>query len=157
MPVMEESDDHSSPPPLEPARTEPAGFDVAGRRVTVEDYRRMLVDIGICQGDDPLPHPRDLADPLAAALFDAAAHDESCPAWCEECDQWEKPRSCGNCRGSGCLPNSALAYLECGHCAGDGRDHRPYTPTGTWRGEPLPGDPEAATDAVDAGTAGSVR
>lgn len=113
-------------------------FTVGGRLVTHADYLALTSALGY--GDDttePAAHPRDLIDPLTGALHAAHEHDE-CPLWCDDCDQWEKPRSCQPCHGSGCGPGTATgAYDPCEHCASTGTDHQPYTLTGTWRGEPL--------------------
>lgn len=108
------------------------------RAVTRDDYVAFTSALGF-GGEDAgtAPHPVDLLDPLNDALHAAQAHD-ACPAWCEDCDQWERSRSCVPCRGSGCGPGTASgAYEPCDHCAGDGRTHQPYTPSGTWRGKPL--------------------
>jgi hypothetical protein len=117
------------------ARAEGA-FHAGGREVTRADY--LALTGALEYGDDgfqsPAAHPRDLIDPLTEAMSAAREHDVACPEWCDECDQWERPRSCEPCHGSGCGPGTASgAYEECEHCAGDGRDHRLYTPTGTWQ------------------------
>lgn len=77
------------------------GNDVTEPAVTVKDFEPVWEDV----------------------KFAAECHVD-CPQWCDMCDQWEKPRSCGQCNGSGCGPGTALgAYDPCEYCAGDGRDH----------------------------------
>lgn len=78
-------------------------FWVGGREVTRADYLA-------------------LTDALQQAMDDAREHYE-CPVTCELCGERLANTVCERCHGSGCLPNAALAYLECGHCAGAGRIH----------------------------------
>lgn len=57
---------------------------------------------------------------------DADHEHQECPVWCDDCERWERPRTCEHCNGSGCGPGTALgAYEECEWCAGDGREHEP--------------------------------
>lgn len=116
-----------------------ADWTAGGRPVTREDYLTLTRALEF--GDDtppdcPAAHPLDLIDPLTE-WRDAASEHHDCPVWCDDCDQWEAPMSCTQCHGSGCGPGTASgAYSPCDYCAGEGRDHRPYTPTGTWRHQP---------------------
>lgn len=67
----------------------------------------------------------DVLDVVAELKADAGDHVE-CPEWCEDCQQWEWPRSCPPCNGSGCGALTAKgAFDPCPDCAGEGRDHKP--------------------------------
>lgn len=58
------------------------------------------------------------------AHYEAYREHDECPVWCDECERWERPRTCEHCNGSGCDAKTALgAYSECEWCAGDGRSH----------------------------------
>lgn len=89
------------------------------------EYLRMTDALSYGDGvTEPAPSPTDLIDPLQAALSVARDHDDGCPEWCDDCEQWERPRSCEKCRGCGCDPATALgAYSPCKDCDGDGRSH----------------------------------
>lgn len=75
----------------------------------------------------------DLHEMLSGAAYDAAELTGK-PVWCGGCEQWETPRSCPACRGSGSaqrsigVDSSSAAWAECGHCAGNGTDHAPAGP-----------------------------
>lgn len=76
-------------------------------------------------GDDRTELAATLAqmvDPIRQAFSDAHEHHE-CPVVCELCGETLARETCEHCHGSGCLPNAALAYLECDWCAGVGRIH----------------------------------
>lgn len=64
----------------------------------------------------------EMVDPIQAAFSDAGELFER-PLLCELCGEWLASDECPQCRGSGCLPNPQLAYLECDLCAGVGRLH----------------------------------
>ncbi len=101
-----------------------------GGDIPWEVWRRFSGRLGYGDGvTEPAATLDDLIDPLEEVFAAARDHDE-CPEWCDEDEQWERPRSCGTCHGSGCLPNAELAYLECPDCAGDGRDHAEYRLSG---------------------------
>jgi DnaJ-class molecular chaperone len=55
-------------------------------------------------------------------MSDSREHQE-CPVFCELCGERLAAVTCEACRGSGCLPNAEMAYLECGTCAGVGKVH----------------------------------
>ncbi len=74
----------------------------------------------------PAMTPEDF-QPLWRDVLAAAKEHDECPEWCDHCTQWERPRSCARCKGSGCGPGTALgAYEPCDDCGGDGRDHEAY-------------------------------
>ncbi len=110
------------------------GYD---HEVTRDEYLAFTSALGFGNDrDEPAATPTQLIDPLQQIVSDASDHHE-CPVWCDDCDQWEAPMSCGPCWGSGCGPGTATgAYDPCEHCAGDGLNHLPYTPTGTWKHAP---------------------
>ena len=64
----------------------------------------------------------DMIDPIEQAFSDARDHAE-CAVTCELCGERLADRTCDKCHGAGCLPNIALAYLECDECGGVGRIH----------------------------------
>lgn len=111
----------------------------------VDEYHALTSALGYGDGvTEPAASPSSLLDPLLETQATAREHDDGCPEWCDDCDQWEKPRSCPECHGSGCGPGTALgAYEACHDCGGDGRDHEPYTLSGTWRHETLEVEPVA--------------
>lgn len=111
------------------------GYD---RAVTRQDYLAFTSALGF--GDDrnePAATPSEILDPIQAAFLAAGDH-QGCPEWCDDCDQWERPRSCERCHGSGCVPGTTTGtYDPCADCDADGSNHLPYTLTGTWRGAAL--------------------
>ncbi|RFZ15049.1 hypothetical protein VIMS_02479 [Mycobacterium marinum] len=65
----------------------------------------------------------DLLDNLRH-FADTARDHVNCPVWCDDCEHFEQPDSCGRCAGGGCGPGTASgAYDPCRDCDGDGRDH----------------------------------
>lgn len=64
----------------------------------------------------------EMVDPIEEAFAAQRDHQE-CAVTCELCGDPLASKTCDECHGSGCLPNSALAYLECGTCAGVGKIH----------------------------------
>lgn len=71
---------------------------------------------------EPAATLADMVDPIEQAFSDARDHAE-CAATCELCGERLADRTCDKCHGAGCLPNIALAYLECDECGGVGRIH----------------------------------
>ena len=71
---------------------------------------------------EPAAELSEMIDPIERAFSDALDHQE-CAVICELCGDPLAAKTCDECHGSGCLPNSALAYLECGTCAGVGKIH----------------------------------
>lgn len=132
-------------------------FVVANRHVVDKAaWKAFLDEVGGhpgAFGDDitePMAAPQDVTDVFVQAWAEASEHAD-CPAWCDDCDQWEAPMSCVPCHGSGCGPGTATgAYDPCDYCAGDGRNHEPYTPTGTWRHKPHTPTNQTETDAEEA-------
>lgn len=126
---------------------------------------------------DGITEPQADNDTIVAEFHElggiAIDHAE-CPVWCDECTDWELPRTCQYCNGSGCGPGTTFgAYEECDFCAGDGRHHQgdhPHLPYGWtaheqwgvrydsnpgWPGYPVPSRDIAeklAAEDVDANT-----
>ena len=71
---------------------------------------------------EPAAELSEMIDPIERAFSDARDHQE-CAVICELCGDPLAAKTCDECHGSGCLPNSRLAYLECGTCAGVGKVH----------------------------------
>lgn len=71
---------------------------------------------------EPAAELSEMIDPIEQAFSDTRDHQE-CAVICELCGDPLAAKTCDECHGSGCLPNSALAYLECSTCAGVGKVH----------------------------------
>lgn len=88
-----------------------------------EEQIAFAVELGFGDGvTEPAATLSDMVEPIKQAFSEAHDHFE-CPAICELCGENLASQTCDKCYGSGCLPNSALAYLECDECAGVGKVH----------------------------------
>lgn len=88
-----------------------------------ESERSFAEALGYGDGKtEPAATLAELIDPLQCALSDGRDHME-CPIQCELCGEMLAATRCPQCNGGGCLPNEALAYMECGTCASLGRIH----------------------------------
>lgn len=98
--------------------------EVRQLRKVAEAQRRFSGMLGFGDGvTEPAATLVDqMADPLREAMAVAMDHDD-CPVVCELCGETLAATACEKCHGSGCLPNAALAYLECDVCAGVGKVH----------------------------------
>lgn len=93
--------------------------------VAEAERERLAFTAALEFGDDksePAATLEQMIDPIREA-FDQAREHYECPVICELCGETLADTVCGRCHGSGCLPNAALAYLECDDCAGVGRVH----------------------------------
>lgn len=88
-----------------------------------EEWRQFTTAAGFGDGvTEPQATPLHVIDPVLQAFGEAGEHQE-CPVLCEPCGERLAATPCKSCKGSGCLPNAAMAYLECDHCAGAGKVH----------------------------------
>ncbi len=88
-----------------------------------ESQRSFSTALGFGNGvTEPAASLADMIHPIEDAMSAALDHDE-CPVTCELCGDVLAATQCPTCHGSGCLPNAALAYLECDLCAGVGKIH----------------------------------
>jgi hypothetical protein len=108
------------------------GFHVGYHRWTTHaDYVALTEALGYGNDrDEPAATPEEITDPLLE--MQAAAHEHfECPVWCDECEQYETPRSCAHCSGSGYggpllqTMDNIQGWIDCEWCAGDGREHAP--------------------------------
>jgi len=93
----------------------------------VERLRREQLEFSSALGfgdgvHEPAATLKDMLDPIEEAFAAARDHNE-CAVVCELCGERLASAVCEHCHGSGCLPNPALAYQECGWCGGAGRIH----------------------------------
>ena len=94
-------------------------------RVEQAEAERVRFAARLGFGDDvnePAATLEQMVDPIEQAFHDARDHGE-CAVICELCGDPLATHTCERCHGSGCLPNAALAYLECDECAGVGKVH----------------------------------